>query len=48
MTGVELPLGDGRVEVPLPDRDVTVAKPPDGGAVDVRAGAAPFSRRCRR
>ncbi|PSQ15715.1 hypothetical protein BRD02_06150 [Halobacteriales archaeon QS_8_69_73] len=39
MTGVELPLGDGGVEVTLPDCDVTVAEPPGGEAVDVRAAA---------
>ena len=48
MTGVEVPLGDGRVEVPLPDRDATVAEPPGDGAVDLRAAVEPFSRRCRR
>jgi nickel-dependent lactate racemase len=39
MTDVEVPLGDGSVEVTLPDCDVTVAEPPGGEAVDVRAAA---------
>ncbi len=39
MTGVEVPLGDGTVAVTLPDCDVTVAEPPGGEAVDVRAAA---------
>jgi len=36
---MELPLGDGSVTVSLPDRDVTVADPPGGTTVDVRAAA---------
>ncbi|SDF65734.1 lactate racemase domain-containing protein [Halorientalis regularis] len=34
-----LPLGDSEVSVSLPDCDVTVAEPPGGEAVDVRAAA---------
>jgi nickel-dependent lactate racemase len=36
---VELPLGEGHVEVSLPDCDVTVAEPPGGETVDVRDAA---------
>jgi len=36
---VELPLGEGTVEVSLPDCDVTVCRPPGGEAVDPRAAA---------
>lgn len=39
MAPFELPLGDGTVSVDLPDRDVTVADPAGGEAVDVRAAA---------
>ncbi len=39
MTDTHLPLGDGRVAVDLPDCDVTVAVPPGGDPVDVRAAA---------
>ncbi len=39
VTDVHLPLGDGRVAVDLPDCDVTVAEPPGGDSVDVRAAA---------
>ncbi|WP_424018728.1 lactate racemase domain-containing protein [Halorientalis pallida] len=34
-----LPLGDSEISVSLPDCDVTVAEPPGGEAVDVRAAA---------
>jgi nickel-dependent lactate racemase len=36
---VTLPLGEGTVEVALPDCDVTVARPPGGRPVDVRTDA---------
>jgi nickel-dependent lactate racemase len=36
---VELPLGDDRIAVSLPDCDVTVAEPPGGESVDVGAAA---------
>jgi nickel-dependent lactate racemase len=36
---VELPLGEERIEVSLPDCDVTVAEPPGGETVDVREAA---------
>ena len=36
---VELPLGEGTVDVSLPDCDVTVAEPPGGEAVDVARAA---------
>ncbi|WP_135820666.1 lactate racemase domain-containing protein [Halostella litorea] len=36
---MELPLGDGAVDVSLPDCDVTVADPPGGDAVDPREAA---------
>jgi len=39
VTDLSLPLGDGRVAVDLPDCDVTVAVPPGGDSVDVRAAA---------
>ena len=37
--GVQVPLGDGSVDVELPDCAVSVAEPPGGEAVDVRAAA---------
>ncbi|PSQ11518.1 hypothetical protein BRC99_06345 [Halobacteriales archaeon QS_7_69_60] len=37
--GVQVPLGEGMVDVELPDYPVTVAEPPGGEAVDVRAAA---------
>jgi nickel-dependent lactate racemase len=37
---MELPLGEGSVDVDLPDCQVTVAEPPGGEAVDVREAAA--------
>jgi nickel-dependent lactate racemase len=37
--GVQVPLGEGTVDVELPDCSVTVAEPPGGEAVDVRAAA---------
>ena len=37
--GVQVPLGGGTVDVELPDCSVTVAEPPGGEAVDVRAAA---------
>ena len=37
--GVQVPLGDGTVGVELPDCAVSVAEPPGGEAVDVRAAA---------
>jgi len=37
--GVQVPLGDGTVDVTLPDCDVTVAEPPGGEEVDVRTAA---------
>ncbi|PSQ41735.1 hypothetical protein BRD14_05800 [Halobacteriales archaeon SW_5_68_122] len=37
--GVPVPLGEGTVDVELPDCSVTVAEPPGGEAVDVRAAA---------
>jgi nickel-dependent lactate racemase len=37
--GVPVPLGDGTVEVTLPDCDVTVAEPPGGEEVEVRTAA---------
>jgi len=36
---VELPLGEGAVEVSLPDCDVTVCRPPGGEAVDPQVAA---------
>ena len=39
MGGFQVPLGEGAVDVALPDCDVTVAEPPGGEAVDVRAAA---------
>jgi len=36
---VELPLGEGTVEVSLPDCEVTVCRPPGGEAVDPRTAA---------
>jgi nickel-dependent lactate racemase len=36
---MELPLGEGRIAVELPDCDVTVCRPDGGAAVDVRAAA---------
>jgi nickel-dependent lactate racemase len=36
---VRLPLGEGSIAVELPDCSVTVAEPPGGDAVDVRAAA---------
>ncbi|MFQ3295584.1 MAG: nickel-dependent lactate racemase [Halobacteriales archaeon] len=36
---MELPLGDGTIEVTLPDCDATVAEAPGGSPVDVRAAA---------
>ena len=35
--GVQVPLGRGTVDVELPNCSVTVAEPPGGEAVDVRA-----------
>ncbi|PSP67996.1 hypothetical protein BRC85_03730 [Halobacteriales archaeon QS_1_69_70] len=37
--GVRVPLGDGTIDVTLPDRAVTVAEPPGGEPVDVRTAA---------
>ena len=37
--GIQVPLGDGTVDVTLPDCDVTVAEPPGGEEVDVRTAA---------
>jgi nickel-dependent lactate racemase len=37
--GVQVPLGDGTVDVSLPDCAVTVAEPPGGEPVDVRSAA---------
>ena len=37
--GVQVPLGEGTVDVELPDCSVTVAEPPGGETVDVRAAA---------
>ena len=37
--GVQVPLGEGTVDVELPDCSVTVAEPPGGEAVDVQAAA---------
>ncbi len=39
MTDVQVPFGDGTVDVALPDCDVAVADPPGGTPVDVRATA---------
>ncbi|MFQ3319734.1 MAG: nickel-dependent lactate racemase [Natronomonas sp.] len=39
MAGFELLLGDGSLDVDLPDCEVTVADPPGGEAVDVREAA---------
>jgi nickel-dependent lactate racemase len=36
---MQLPLGDGTIDVTLPDCEVTVAEPPGGTPVDVRAAA---------
>ena len=36
---VQVPLGEGTIDVELPDCSVTVAEPPGGEAVDVRAAA---------
>ena len=38
--GTRLPLGDGTIDVELPDCAVTVADPPGGEAVEVRSAAA--------
>jgi nickel-dependent lactate racemase len=38
-TEIEIPLGDGRVAVDLPECAVTVAEPPGGDAIDVRRAA---------
>ena len=40
MPPIRLPLGDRSIGVDLPDCSVTVAEPPGGDAVDVRAAAA--------
>ena len=37
--GVQVPLGEGTVDVELPDCSATVAEPPGGEAVDIRAAA---------
>jgi nickel-dependent lactate racemase len=39
MQSVQLPLGEATIDVELPDCSVTVAEPPDGEPVDVRAAA---------
>ncbi len=36
---MDLPLGDGTIDVSLPACDVTVAEPPDGETVDIRTAA---------